>query len=88
MAEANCFVGVVQAERAVRIAEQNLAQCRVKESILRARLYKIQDAKAKRMVQISSTQVDRARAGVEQLKATKLHRPQMLPSFTGGTLRV
>lgn len=86
IAEANCLVEVVRAERDVRIAEQRLARCHVKESILRARLYKIQDAKARRLVQISSNQVGRAQAEAE---ASMHHiQPNIVAHFAGGALRV
>ena len=60
LAEADCIVSVAQAVREVREAEERLAICRAKESILRSRLYQVQAAMANRLKQISLTQVGRA----------------------------
>ena len=80
LAEASTIVKVVQAERDVHIAEQRLARCHIKESLLKARLYKIQDAMAKRLAQISSGKVNRARAGMEMVTENHV-RPQILKQF-------
>ena len=76
---------MAQAEREVRLAEQKLAKCRVKESMLKARLYKIQIAMARRLVQLSETQIGRARAGVEYVVEHRV-RPQMINHFVSEAL--
>ena len=67
LVEANCIISVAQAERDIRAAEEKLARLHVKESILRARLYKVQAAMGARLVQISDAQVGKARAEREHL---------------------
>ena len=60
IAKADCIVDVAQAIKDVCEAEERLAKCRVKESMLRTRLYQIQAAMAICLKQISVTQVGRA----------------------------
>lgn len=55
-------MNVAQAIKEVREAEERLAKCRAKESMLRTRLYQVQAAMAIRLKQISLSQVGRVRA--------------------------
>lgn len=66
IAKADYIVSVAQAVKDVREAEEKLAVCRAKESMLRTRLYQVQAAMAIRLKQILLTQVGRARASRAQ----------------------
>lgn len=63
IAEATCIVNVAEAECDVHMVEKQLAHCHVKESILKARLYRIQTAMANGLVQILNSHVRHAHAG-------------------------
>ena len=63
---------VAQAIKEVHEAQERLAKCRAKESILRARLYQIQAAMATTLKQMSLSQVGRVRADRARLSASPL----------------
>ena len=65
--EAECMLKVVQAERDVRAAEQKLAKCYIKESILHTRLYRVQGAMAKQLIQLSESEIGRAWVEVQHI---------------------
>ena len=67
LAEANCIIDVAQAEHDVHVAEEKLARSCIKETELITHLYKIQAARAARLVQISNSQIGHARAGRERV---------------------
>ena len=75
--EAKCIVDIVQANHHVRITEQKLAKRQIKESVLQTRLYKIQEAMANRLIQVTSSQIGQARAGQEGISKNRI-RPLIL----------
>ena len=62
--EAECLLGIAQAQRDIRSAEKHLVDCRLKEVGERARLYRIQAAKARKGVDEARKDVGRARRSV------------------------
>lgn len=66
--EAKCFLGVAHAERDVLCAEKILADVRLKETIIKAKLYRIQIARAKNRLANADLHVGRARFGLGQAR--------------------
>ena len=84
--EAECMLKVVRAERNVQAAEQKLAKCHIKESILRTRLYRVQDAMAKRLIQLSESEIGRAWVEVQHISNRHIC-PQILETYKSNSIR-
>ena len=67
LAKANCIIDVAQAEWDVCVTEVKLVRSHIKETELKTHLYKIQAARAARLVQISNSQIGHAHAGREHV---------------------
>jgi hypothetical protein len=59
--EANCLLGVAHAARDVCRTAKRLADYQVKETLLRAELYRFQAAKAEQQLRVAEMDVGRAR---------------------------
>ena len=64
--EANCLLGVVNATQDVCRATKHLADYRVKETLLRAELYRLHATKAEHQLRVAEMDVGRARLVVRK----------------------
>jgi len=64
--EANYFLGVAHAARDICCATKRLADYRVKETLLRAELYRLHAAKAEQQLRTAEMDVGRARLMVRK----------------------
>jgi|SRR5882762_1092072 hypothetical protein len=66
MEEANCLLGVAHATRDVCRATKRLADYRVKETLLRAELYRLHATKAEQQLRVAEMDVGRTRLMVRK----------------------